>query len=161
MAYYSCQDGWCGQRACVGGVVARVVYQRGWRSCAESIRVWLALEAWVTCQRVELGQDGRMGGVFVLTACQCGWREWRANVGSMLLLLLLLLSKCYPEEQNLKCLFLTQKEKMFQIDLENDLKKEPDLKSRCWFTLLGPVVQGSSICLNLLKYARMQANIPR
>ena len=27
-------------------------------------------------------------------------------------------------------------EKMLQIDLNNDLKEEPDLKSRCCFTLL-------------------------
>ena len=28
---------------------------------------------------------------------------------------------------------------MFQTDLNNDLKKEPDLKSRCWFTIFEPV----------------------
>ena len=26
-------------------------------------------------------------------------------------------------------------EKMFQIDLNNDLKDETDLKSRCWFLI--------------------------
>ena len=46
-----------------------------------------------------------------------------------------------------------QNEKMFQIDLDSDLKEEPDLKSRCWFTLFQPVMQGYWICLNLLKYA--------
>ena len=43
-------------------------------------------------------------------------------------------------------------EKMFQIDLDSDLKEEHELKSRCWFTLFGPVMKGSWICLNLLKY---------
>ena len=32
---------------------------------------------------------------------------------------------------------------MFQIDLDSDLKDEPDLKSRCWFTIFGQVMQGS------------------
>ena len=50
---------------------------------------------------------------------------------------------------------------MFQIDLSSDLKEEPDLKSRCWLTLFGPIMQGFWIYLNLLKYARMWANIPR
>ena len=50
---------------------------------------------------------------------------------------------------------------MFQIDLNSDLKEEPNLKSKCWFKLFEPVMQGSSICLNLLKYARMWENIPR
>ena len=50
---------------------------------------------------------------------------------------------------------------MFQIDLDNDLKEESDLKSRCCFTLFGLVMQESGICLNLLKYARMWANFSR
>ena len=36
-----------------------------------------------------------------------------------------------------------KKKKMFQIDLDSDLKEKPDLKSRCYFTLLGSVMQGS------------------
>ena len=39
--------------------------------------------------------------------------------------------KYYSEEQNVECLLLKQKWKMFQIDLNSDLKQEPDLKSRC------------------------------
>ena len=31
---------------------------------------------------------------------------------------------------------------MFQIDLNSDLKEEPDLKSRCCFTLFEPVMPG-------------------
>ena len=37
---------------------------------------------------------------------------------------------------------------MCQIDLESNLKEEPDWKSRCCFTLLEPVMPGSWICLN-------------
>ena len=63
----------------------------------------------------------------------------------MLLLMLLLLLKCYPEEENNECQLLKKKmkKKMFQIDLDSDLREEPDLKSRFWFTLFGPVMQGS------------------
>ena len=39
--------------------------------------------------------------------------------------------------------FEKQNEKMFQIDLNSDLKEEPDLKSRCWFTLFEPVIPRS------------------
>ena len=81
------------------------------------------------------------------------------GVGGMLLLLLLLLPKCYCEERNVECLLLKQKQKMLQIDLDSCLKEVPDLKSRCWFTLFGLVMQGSWIYLNLLKYARMWAKI--
>ena len=56
--------------------------------------------------------------------------------------------------------FWNENEKMFRIDLNSDLKGEPDLKSRFLFTLFGPVMQGSWICLNLLKYAGMCADIP-
>ena len=51
--------------------------------------------------------------------------------GMLLLLVLLLLLEYYYEEQNVKCLLLKQKLKMFQIDLNSDLKEEPNLKSRC------------------------------
>ena len=39
--------------------------------------------------------------------------------------------------------FEKNEKKMFQIDLDSDLREEPDLMSRCWFTLFGPVMQGS------------------
>ena len=48
-----------------------------------------------------------------------------------MLLLLLLLLKYYPEEQNVECLLLKQKWKIFQINLNSDLKEEPDSKVRC------------------------------
>ena len=71
-----------------------------------------------------------------------------------MLLLLLLLFKYYPEEKHVECLLLKWNEKMFQIDLNSDLKEEPDLKSRRVFTLLEPyflnrtLLPGSWICLN-------------
>ena len=47
--------------------------------------------------------------------------------------------KYHPEEKNVKCYknenFYKNK-KMFQIYLNSDLKNEPDLKSRYFFTLL-------------------------
>ena len=58
------------------------------------------------------------------------------------MLLLLLLLKYYLEEQNVECLLLKQKYIFFH-DLNSDLKEESDLKSKCWFTLFGPVMQGS------------------
>ena len=36
-----------------------------------------------------------------------------------------------------------KKLKMFQIDLDSDLKEKPDLKSRCCFILFGSVMQES------------------
>ena len=53
--------------------------------------------------------------------------------------------------------FWGRNEKMFQIDLNSDLKEELDLKSSCWFTKFGSVMQVSWICLVLLKYCRMWA----
>ena len=43
-----------------------------------------------------------------------------------------------------KCLNFEMKKCLkFQIDLDSDLKEEPALKSKYWFTLLRPVIQGS------------------
>ena len=36
--------------------------------------------------------------------------------------------------------FEEKMKKIFQIDLKIDLKEEPDLKSRCLFTLVGSVM---------------------
>ena len=44
--------------------------------------------------------------------------------------------------------FWNKNEKMFLIGLNSDLKEEPDLKSRCYFTLFEPVMPGSLIFLN-------------
>ena len=56
---------------------------------------------------------------------------------------------------------LETKRKMLKIDLNITLKEEPDLTSRCWFTLFGPVRLGSWICLSLMKSTQMWANIPQ
>ena len=37
----------------------------------------------------------------------------------------------------------TKNKNMFQIDLNNDLREEPDLKSRCLFTYIKQVMPGS------------------
>ena len=58
------------------------------------------------------------------------------NTGTLLLLLLFLL-KYYPQEKTVE-----QKWKMFDIDLDTDLKERSDLKSKCCFTLLEPVMPG-------------------
>ena len=39
--------------------------------------------------------------------------------------------------------FQIKTKKMFQIDLNRDLKEEPDLKSRCCFALFEPAMSGS------------------
>ena len=51
---------------------------------------------------------------------------------------------------------------MFQIDLNSDLKEEPDLKSRCCFTLFEPVMPGNmpylyiyQICLDMCNYVNL------
>ena len=67
-------------------------------------------------------------------------RGWCANEGGMLLLLLLLLLKYYPEEKVLECLLLKQKRKNALMNLNSDLKKKPQLKSKCCITLFEPVM---------------------
>ena len=47
---------------------------------------------------------------------------------------------------------------MFQIDLNSDLKEEPDLRRRRCFILFESVMPGSRICLNLFKHAPMWGN---
>ena len=54
------------------------------------------------------------------------------SMGGRLLLFLLLL-KYYPEKNFLTIYFETKVKKK---NVPNDLKKEPDLKSKCCFTLL-------------------------
>ena len=49
--------------------------------------------------------------------------------------------KYYPEKEMLNVYF-ENNEKMFQVDLKSDLKEEPDLKSRCCFTLSESVMPG-------------------
>ena len=39
--------------------------------------------------------------------------------------------------------FRNKFEKIFQVDLNNDIREEPDLKSGYWFTLFEPVMAGS------------------
>ena len=64
--------------------------------------------------------------------------------GGVLFLLIPLLLKYYREVINVECLFLKNKIKTFQLDLYKNLKEELlDLKSRCCFTLFGPVMQAS------------------
>ena len=53
-------------------------------------------------------------------------------------------------------------QKMFQINLNSDLKEEPDLKSRCCFTLFELVMPGYmrylyiyQICLDMCNYVNL------
>ena len=94
---------------------------RGLRACVGGLGHALA---WLACLR------GRRASV---------WSRWgrkRANAGDMLLLLLLLLLNAILKKKVLNVYFWNKNAKMFQIDLSNDLKEEPELKSRCCFTLL-------------------------
>ena len=97
-----------------------------------------------------------------MMACYHRRHEWRAYMDGMLLSLLLLL-KYYPEEQNVECLLLKKKRKMFQIDFHSDLKEEPDLKSRrlvytFWTgnarTLNMP--ESTELCPNVGKYSSIR-----
>ena len=71
-------------------------------------------------------------------------------------MLLLLLLKYYPEKKkNVECLLLKKKQKRKKVPKGS----EQWFKKRTWLekqAILWPVMQGSSICLNLLKYARMR-----
>ena len=117
--------------------------------------VWVACVLYLRRKPASVCSVGRAGGVFAWMACWCGWRQWPANVGDILLLLFLLLLKYYPEGQNVECLLLQKKWKNVPNRFEQWFKTKPDLKSRCLFTLFGPVMQGSWISLNLLKHVPM------
>ena len=93
--------------------------------------------------------------------CLHEWHSWRAIMSGMLLLLLLLFLKQYPEAKNVEYLLLKQESIIFEIDFNSDLKEEPYLTSRCWFTLFEPVMPGPSISLNLLRCNQMWAYMPR
>ena len=64
--------------------------------------------------------------------------------------------KYYSEEQNVECLLLKQKWKMFQIDLNSDLKQEPDLKSRC---LVYTFWTGNARALNMHESTQICSNV--
>ena len=51
---------------------------------------------------------GDVGGMLAWVTRKHGWHGWRANVGAMIFLLLLLLLKYYLEEKNVECLLLKQ-----------------------------------------------------
>ena len=73
----------------------------------------LAWVARVACLRGWLASVGGVSGVFACVACLREWRGWRANLGCILLLLLLPLSlKYYPEE---KMKIKTKNEKITKI----------------------------------------------
>ena len=120
----------------VGSVLAWVTCYRGlhgWCACARSV---LARLTWVVCLR-----------------------EWCTNVVGVLLLLLLV-SKYYLEEQNVECLLLKQKWKNVQNRFEQWFKR------RTWFEELVLVYtiwtsnvrilnmpQSAEICPNVGKYS--------
>ena len=52
-------------------------------------------------------------------------------------------SSAILKSKMLNVYFSNKNEKMFQIDLNSDLREEPELINRCWFTLFGLVMQGS------------------
>ena len=64
-----------------------------------------------------------------------GWRGWRACAGGVSVTGGVL-------ALNVECLLLNQKWKNILIDLNSDLKEEPDLDSRCYFTLFELVMPG-------------------
>ena len=87
-----------------------------------------------------------MGGVGSVLAWVARLRGWCASVGRMLLLLLLLLLLFILKKKMLNDYVWNGK--MLQIDLNSYLKEEPDLKSKCCFTLVEPVMPRSWIWLN-------------
>ena len=138
-------------------------------NCPLLVLVWMAL---VACLRMKRASMVGVGDILEWVAwvgwvvCLCGWH---ASVGGMsgVVTWMACYYYCYcyywnaiPMSKMLNAYFWNKNEKMFH-DLGSDLKEEPDLKSRCWFTLFGPVMQGSRIYLHLLKYTRMWAGITR
>ena len=72
-------------------------------------------------------------------------------------------------EKKLNVYFWDKNEKIYQIqiDLNSDLKKEPDLKSWCYFTLIEPVMlrswisdyQCGQICPDMCNFVIMPENV--
>ena len=69
----------------MGDVLAWMTCCRGWHACVDDVLAWVT---WVACLR-----------------------RWRAGMGGMLLLFLLLSLKYYPEKKNLNVSFETKVKK--------------------------------------------------
>ena len=142
MVWVACLHRW---RTCLGGVLVWVAYlcrkhtsMVGVCGMGDVLACWAWVE-WGLCFCV----NDVLSRVAYFYYCYCYY--WNASLKSKML----------------NVYFWNENEKMFQIALESNLKKELDLKNRCWFTLFRPVMQGSWVCLNHLNYAWMWLNIPR
>ena len=128
--------------------------------------------AYYLCYRGWLCWRACVGGALAWVGCLRvwrGWGGWRANVVgvSVVLTWVACYYYCYCdywntilEEKMLNVYFSNKNQKIFQIDLNSDLKEELDLKSRCWFTLFDPVMPGSNmlymaICLDICNFVNV------
>ena len=123
----------------------------------------LKIRGW--CARV-FWRPGMGGGLVRVTwvewvVCLRGLRGWRASVGGMSGVLLVTCN-CYfcyyywntiLKNKMLNVYFWNKNEKLFQIDLNSDLKEKPDLKSiRTGNAKILNMPESAEICPNVGKY---------
>ena len=94
---------------------------RGWRASKCGGLAFISWVGQVVCLCGWHANDGGISDVLTRMACYyyCYWCYWNAILKSKML----------------NVYFWSKNEKIFQIDLNSDLKEEPDFKSGCWFTL--------------------------
>ena len=134
-----------------------------WRAICASVGGVGGVRAWVVLVTCLCGWCASMGGMLAWVGCfrmQCEWGGWCANVVGVSVVLTWVACYYYCSSYYWNTIlkenvYLWNKNrKMFQIDLDSDLKEEPDLKSRCSFTLFEPVLLGyMSYLYKYTKYA--------
>ena len=111
------------------------------------------VHAWVTLLACLCGWCAIMGRIVAWVGClhlQHGLGGWHANVVGMSIVLTYVACYyccCYYwntiiKEKMLNVYLWNKNKKMFEIDLNSNLKEEPDLKDRCCFTLFEMVMPG-------------------
>ena len=144
--------------------------ERSLRNGVLFVLAWVAL---VTCL---CGWCASVGGMLAWVGCfrmQREWGGWCANVVGVSVVLTWVACyyycSCYYwntilKEKMLNVYLWNKNQKMFQIDLNSGLKEEPDLKSRCCFTLFELVMPGymsylyiyiHQICLDMCNFVNL------
>ena len=105
--------------------------------------------AWAVYLHGKRASVGWVGGVFTWLALVVCCYHWCCNYWNIVL-----------RKKVSHVFFWNKNEKTFQLDSEKDLKEDPDLKSRCWFTLFWTdnantlnMVESTETCSNVDKYA--------
>ena len=125
-----------------------------WRAICASVGGVAGVRTWVALVTCLCGWCASMGCMLAWVGCLRMQHErggWCANVVGVSVVLTWVACYyyccCYYwntilKEKMLNVYLWNKNQKMFQIDLNSDLKKEPDFKSRCSFTLFEQAMPG-------------------